>query len=219
MHKDALRHVIATVIAAVIAMGASFLLVIAGVREATQLVGTTMALVFGVYGPLFLWLSRWAFGGLEGDALRRRLSTSRERSTLVRILYLGGPKSWAFLIATIGLCSVLLLTTTSTDTGRLLVIASIVCVIGTWILLVAVFTVEYMRLWASEEALDFPGDHPLRFEDFLYASVQLSTTFSASDVTLVRTSARRLATVHSIIAFAYSTVIVAVFASLLIQAA
>ena len=55
--------------------------------------------------------------------------------------------------------------------------------------------------------------------DFVYLSVQLSTTFSSSDVQLVRGSVRGLAIVHSVVAFAYSTAIIAVFASLLISIA
>lgn len=222
LHGEAIRHTIAIVASSILISG-----LIATIAVATQgrmayadVLLVSMTLVFAVYGPIFLWLTHVAFGRLHGTALRQHLQRSKEQRRLVRLLFLGGPKSWASLIVLVGVASVLLLATGGARDSIWLVAACVACVVGTWVLLVAVFAAEYMRQWATDESLRFPGgDDDVRFADFVYVSVQLSTTFSASDVDLVATPARRLATVHSIVAFAYSTVIVAVFASLLISSA
>ena len=49
--------------------------------------------------------------------------------------------------------------------------------------------------------------------DFNYLAIQVSTTFSSSDVTIERTDARRVVSVHSLIAFAFNTIIVALLVS------
>lgn len=218
MHRDVVRHTVAIVLAALVASLLLVLLLLADrdIEYASSLL-VSVTLVFGVYGPIFLWLTQRAFGALDGDALRDRLRRSDEQRTLVRLLFLGGPKTWAATIVTVGVVSVVLLATGDAAESLLLLAACVLCVVGTWILLVAVFAVEYMRAWANDASMRFPGDADPTFSDFVYLSVQLSTTFSSSDVELVETSARRLATVRSIVAFAYSTVIVAVFASLLIS--
>lgn len=185
--------------------------------DSASAAGIWLTLLFGLYGPSFLWLTQVVFGRFNATQLRTSLRRSDERSPLIQLMLLGGPKSWATLIVIIGIVSVLLLATGGAQNSRWLLAACVLCVLGTWVLLVAVFAVEYMRSWANEDSLQFPGDDEATFADFLYLSVQLSTTFSSSDVELVKTSARRLATVHAIVAFAYSTVIIAVFASLVIS--
>jgi uncharacterized membrane protein len=220
LHRDLIRHTASIVAATLVATVLLVLLFLADeeVEYASSIV-VSFTLVFGVYGPIFLGLTHVAFGSLRGIALRDRLQRSDEQRRLVRLLFLGGPKTWATTIVTIGVVAVVLLATGDARQSLWLVGACVLCVVGTWVLLVAVFAVEYMRMWANESSLRFPGEDDPTFADFLYLSVQLSTTFSSSDVELVATPARRLATVHSIVAFAYSTVIVAVFASLLISTA
>jgi len=131
----------------------------------------------------------------------------------------GFERASAVLVILAGVYSVVLLTTGEARSNPLLVIVCVLGVAGTWVLMVAIFAVEYMRTWAKDDSLAFPGDEPRTFRDFLYLSVQQSTTFSSSDVQIVRGSARSLAMVHSVVAFAYSTAIIAVFASLLIAVA
>ena len=55
--------------------------------------------------------------------------------------------------------------------------------------------------------------------DFNYLAIQVSTTFSSSDVTIEHTAARRVVSVHSLIAFAFNTIIVALLVSVLVSVA
>lgn len=218
LQREAVRHTVASVIALAVAFG---LLVLAGVTTAdpdvtSRASSAVMSLLFGVYGPVFLVLSYLAFQGADGYQLRSLLARTDERRRAVRMLLLAGPKSWAMLVIVAGLVSVVVLAANDARQSLWLVGICVLGVIGTWVVMVAVFAVEYMRSWAEDDGIAFPGDEERSFRDFVYLAVQMSTTFSSSDVQLVRRSARSLATVHSVVAFAYSTAIIAVFASLLI---
>ena len=218
LYREVTRHTLASFAAGVIAVAA--LLVAQLITQAEiSLEGNSaiaLTLVFGAYGPAFLVLSHLAFRGLDGDRLRARLSRSDERSGFVRFVYLGGPKSWAATIVTVGVISVVLLATGGQNIDFWLILVCLLGVAGTWVLLVAIFAVEHMRLWAEQGGLEFPGEGERAFSDFVYLSIQLSTTFGSADVALTSRAARSLASVQSIVGFAYSTAIIAVFASLLI---
>jgi uncharacterized membrane protein len=221
-HREAVRHSIASAIA--VALGFAVLAAVRLVAGASfdESTATTafLAITFGLYGPIFLALTALAFRGLHGDRLRALLVRSDERSRLVRFFFLSGPKSWAAIVVFVGVASVVLLATGDLErSGIWLPAICVLGVAGTWVLMVAVFAVDYMRSWANDHSLTFPGTEERTLRDFLYLSVQLSTTFSSSDVQLVRGSVRSLAIIHSVLAFAYSTAIIAVFASLLISIA
>lgn len=219
LYREVTRHSVASLVAGVFASVAVAVHAAGGGR--LDHIGTTivaLTLVFGAYGPAFLWLSGLAFAGLSGDRLRARVRRSEERSRFVRWLYLGGPRSWALLIVLIGVVSVVVLATRG-DADLLVLASCVVGVVGTWVLLVAIFAIEHMRGWAERGGLAFPGEGSRGFADFVYLSVQLSTTFSSADVALETTDARRLATLQSVVAFAYNAVVIAVLASLLVSIA
>lgn len=112
-----------------------------------------VTLMFGLYGPIFLVLTLWTFRGVEGDVLRR----TDERRTWVRWLLLSSPVSWASTVMIIGIVSVILLTTGEGRSGAWIIAICLVGVAGSWVLMVAVMAVEYMRRWAADGSLAFPG--------------------------------------------------------------
>ncbi len=220
MHREVVRSTFATAIAFAL-MGVLFLVggALGIVVAPGDLSAVVLALTFGLYGPTFLALTWLSFRGHHGERLRALVTRSDERSRIVRWTLLAGPKSWAMTVIAAGIASVVLLTTSDAASKPWLVGVCIAGVAGTWIVMLAVFAVEYMRAWATSDSLVFPGVEERTFRDFLYLSIQQSTTFSSSDVQIVRGSARGLAMIHSVVAFAYSTAIIAVFASLLITIA
>lgn len=190
--------------------------------ESWSLTATVFLGFYGLYGPCYLLLTRWAFSGLHGEELRAQLRRTRWRSPLARSLLVGGPRMWAVTVVLVGIAGVLSTTLSDIYGGAewLVVVCGVLCVVGTWVLMLAVFAVEYMRLWADGAGIAFPSpDEELGFPDFVYLAVQVSTTFAGSDVTLTTSRARQLATAHSLVAFAYSTVIIAVLASVLVSGA
>lgn len=216
--RDAFRHALASTIAAAVTSLVLFVGQGTGLFDAgAAFTSLFITMLFGLYGPVFIFLTWWSFRDLHGEELRARLNRTDERSRLLRWLFLSSPASWASTVLIIGIISVVLLTVGDGSNNGWIILICIVGVAGSWVLMVAVMAVEYMRRWANDDSMTFPGTEARAFTDFVYLSVQLSTTFSSADVQLTRRGIRQLATLHSVLAFAYSTAIIAVFASLLIS--
>ncbi|MGM9474790.1 DUF1345 domain-containing protein [Pedobacter sp. GSP4] len=87
-----------------------------------------------------------------------------------------------------------------------------------WFLVHTTFTMRYAHLYYGDKkkekskdgsGLEFPGDDEPDFIDFAYFSFVLGMTFQVSDVEISDRTIRRLSLLHSLIAFVFNTVIVA----------
>jgi uncharacterized membrane protein len=88
-----------------------------------------------------------------------------------------------------------------------------------WFLVHTTFSMRYAHLYYGNRkkgdsgkygsGLDFPGDDKPDFIDFAYFSFVLGMTFQVSDVEISNRQIRRLSLLHSLIAFIFNTVIVA----------
>lgn len=96
---------------------------------------------------------------------------------------------------------------------------TIVSLIGvglSWILLHTMFTLRYAHLYFILDennqpagGLDFPKEANPDYIDFAYFSFTVGMTFQVSDVTTSSKTIRRFVLVHSLIAFVFNTLIVA----------
>lgn len=88
-----------------------------------------------------------------------------------------------------------------------------------WFLVHTTFSLRYAHLFYGDggkndevkhgSGLEFPGDEKPDFIDFAYFSFVLGMTFQVSDVEISSRKIRRLSLLHSLIAFIFNTVIVA----------
>lgn len=86
-----------------------------------------------------------------------------------------------------------------------------------WMVLHLSFTFRYAHLYYGDEkyvkharGLDFPGeDHPDYF-DFAYYSFTIGMTFQVSDVVIKSKGLRRLTLGHSLLAFLFNTILIAI---------
>ncbi|MBS0412346.1 MAG: DUF1345 domain-containing protein [Proteobacteria bacterium] len=92
-----------------------------------------------------------------------------------------------------------------------------------WMFVQVVFAQHYAHHYYMEheecagehrEGLEFPGDEPPDYWDFLHFAVIIGATAQTADVTIVSKSLRRVATVHSMISFAFNTAILALMINL-----
>lgn len=80
-----------------------------------------------------------------------------------------------------------------------------------WCLLQVGFAHAYQDVYGKAGGgLEFPGEEPPTFLSFLYFSFTVGTSFATSDVAVVSDRVRRLVLVHSIMAFLYNAIVVAV---------
>jgi Protein of unknown function (DUF1345) len=150
-------------------------------------------------------LARW----LSGSAPTGRLSK-------VQATFAGTgpniPAQWSFL----AIGSVVVLVFSPHLLKEPWVIALSAFVVATsWLVTMASYAVHYARVTATVGGLTFPGDEGVVFWDCVYLSTQVQTTFSSSDVTVEATLTRRIVTGHTLIAFAFNTVIIALLIAVL----
>lgn len=98
-----------------------------------------------------------------------------------------------------------------------LVTLSAALIVLSWVTLLLTFTVSYVCLDARRGwgQLGFPGEGERTTADYVYFAVTVSTTFGTSDVDVRTSRMRREVVAHSVVAFAFNTVIIALTLSLL----
>ncbi|WP_421942346.1 DUF1345 domain-containing protein [Pedobacter sp.] len=117
-----------------------------------------------------------------------------------------------------GLLAVILLLINN-DVSALDLIIAISGMFLSWFLVHTTFSMRYAHLYYGDRpksnsgkhgaGLEFPGDDEPDFIDFAYFSFVLGMTFQVSDVEISNRQIRRLSLLHSLIAFIFNTVIVA----------
>ncbi|HET7633445.1 MAG TPA: DUF1345 domain-containing protein [Burkholderiales bacterium] len=94
---------------------------------------------------------------------------------------------------------------------------SIVALVSSWLLIHTLFAFHYARRYyapdkrkqAHSGGLNFPGGRGPDYLDFVYYSFVVGMTSQVSDVSVTSRSMRRLTTVHSVLAFFFNIVILA----------
>ena len=99
------------------------------------------------------------------------------------------------------------------------VILSVMTIVGSWLLVHTIFTLEYAHSYyhlasdkdGSEESggLDFPEDRDPDYWDFLYFSFVIGMTSQVSDIQTTSRHMRRLALIHGVLSFFFNTSILA----------
>jgi uncharacterized membrane protein len=93
-----------------------------------------------------------------------------------------------------------------------------VTVVGSWLMVQMIFALHYAHEYygvdeddgaADAEGLRFPGVTAPDYWDFLHFSVVIGVACATADVEFTSKGLRQLGTIHSLVAFAFNTVIVA----------
>ena len=98
-------------------------------------------------------------------------------------------------------------------------ILALVTVAGTWLFLAVEFALAYASIFHRHghcHGLDFPGDEEAPdYLDFLYFSATISACAQTSDVTVNSRPMRRLVLIHTVLAFAFNTGVLALSINIL----
>lgn len=126
------------------------------------------------------------------------------------------------LIATLaGMFAVLLLIVAKKDGSSGVDYKTPIAVAGmllSWILIHTTFTIRYAHIFYGDSkndrsihagGLDFPNDEKPDYLDFAYFSFVLGMTFQVSDIEITSKRFRRLALLHGLISFGFSTIMIA----------
>jgi uncharacterized membrane protein len=92
---------------------------------------------------------------------------------------------------------------------------SVAVVMTSWLTTMLTYAVHYARVAATVGGLSFPGESAVVFWDCVYLATQVQTTFSSSDVSIESTLTRKIVTGHTLVAFGFNTVIIALLIAVL----
>ncbi len=103
------------------------------------------------------------------------------------------------------------------------VVTAFVTVSASWLTLQTVFALHYAHEYYARDTetghdqggLAFPGSEPPRQHDFLHFAVVIGVAAQTADIAFTSRTMRRLGTIHSLIAFAFNTLVLALTVNLL----
>ncbi|MFC5824675.1 DUF1345 domain-containing protein [Nonomuraea insulae] len=181
----------------------------------------TAFVIWSIYSIVYIGLVFGVFMRADADTLGQWLwAVPRPRTRAQRISGIingYGAIWWALSGGGVSIAAMIVLMTTGESTPPAIIWAGVVVLTASWAIIAVSFAVHYAREHALSGGLEFPGEAP-RFSDFLYLSLQLSTTFAGSDVVITTTRMRRFAALHGGIAFLFNTVIIAILVTVLLAA-
>ncbi|EWS79549.1 DUF1345 domain-containing protein [Brachybacterium phenoliresistens] len=186
-------------------------------------------LAWTTFTVLHLALTRIAYRGLDGEALRAQLAgdasgrrardsrADRLRHGLLDGWWRTEAPSWSVQVSVLSLAVVVWIIAVPVLHGSQLLLGwTLAMVGGSWADIAAMFAVHYARRDLAEGGLDFPGGQTRRFTDYAYFSLGVQATFGATDVAVTTSDMRRTVMVHTALAFVFNTVIIALIVSLLL---
>lgn len=221
--SDTRRGYLMLIVATPITLAVPFALVLLDAPvKASELAAATLFISWSFIGFFTSIVTILVFSGASHSELRRWMVATTPRDRKSRFIYLlngGGAAGWAITGSVIAVAAVLILSfTPQFRQSPVVVVAGIAVVVGSLFMTITAYAVRYARQYATAGGIEFPGDEQPRFSDFIYLAVQVSTTFSTSDVSLTESRARNLVTANSLVSFAFNTVIVALLVSVLVGA-
>jgi uncharacterized membrane protein len=185
---------------------------------------TDLVLVLGgwnLFVIIYVALTMRTFSVHDVDEFAARMRRRRDaRSVFVRRVTPGGDgPTFAIEAALVAFGVVLVLPhINAIELDDLVLIpVTISILLCSWALSVVSYALHYAQKDGDEPGLEFPGTRTHTFADYRYFSVAVATTFGATDVTITTPRMRRVVNVHTLLTFAYNTVIVAALASFLIH--
>lgn len=176
-------------------------------------------LVFWVlFSAVHVALTHRVFARMTPSELRRAAGAQRQvkRSWWRSLLGDVSAESWTIQGALVAAVGVLAIAQTDQFRGSVwMLLLGLAASAGSWTLMVFQFAIRYLRIDVGRAALEFDLLGEPRFQDYLTLSV-LTSTMSGSGVRCRTSTSWTAMRTHSLLAFAFNTVIVAMTVSLLV---
>jgi uncharacterized membrane protein len=177
------------------------------------------AYIFSATSSLAYFITTFAvFQNADADSLARWVAATAPTGRLSKLQaeFAGTGPTITVQWSGLAIVSVVVLALSPDLLRQPLVIALSAAVVTTaWLVTIASYAVHYARVTATVGGLTFPGDSGVVFWDCVYLATQVQTTFSSSDVTIETTLTRRIVSGHTLVAFAFNTIIIALLIAVL----
>ena len=163
-----------------------------------------MLLAFDAAALIFLSTVAWMFGHSSIATIRTRVADQ-------------DAGRWGVLWISVAVSAVAVVSLGvelhASHTGGFLQVAlAATSLVLSWCFLNTIFGLHYAHEYymrAKDKGLQFPGTEEPDYWDFMYFAFVLGMTFQVSDVSITRSSVRRVALAHGVIAFFFDVFILA----------
>jgi hypothetical protein len=174
---------------------------------------------FSAVSSLAYFITTFAiFHNVDSDSLARWVAATAPTGRLSRVQaeFAGTGPTISVQWSGVAIVSVVALALSPDLLKQPVLLALSAAVVTTsWLTTMLSYAVHYARVTATVGGLTFPGDDGLVFWDCVYLATQVQTTFSSSDVTVGSTLTRKIVTGHTLVAFAFNTIIIALLIAVL----
>ncbi|MGC1304585.1 MAG: DUF1345 domain-containing protein [Caulobacteraceae bacterium] len=185
-----------------------------GARDLGQLPGVS-GLIGWLCGAITYLVPTWCmFLGDDEERVRRRAGREDETQVVIMVVTLAA-------IAASLAAIVVALHEGKAKSAAISPVALAALAGGTlisgWLVLQSLFTLHYAHRYfgdrdgdgTADQGIDFPGDPPRTYRDFIYVAICIGATFQVSDFNITHAKFRNLITAHAALAFFFNTMVLA----------
>jgi uncharacterized membrane protein len=172
----------------------------------------SILLAFDIAAMAFLAMAAWMFSHSDKTSMKARAGSEDNGR-------------WGFLFSSIAVSAVVLIALgaelQASGKGDVLeIVLAATSLVLSWLFMNTMFALHYAHGFYAEReqkrnGLMFPNTREPDYWDFAYFAMVLGMTFQVSDVQITDSHLRRLALMHSVIAFFFNVVIVALSVNLI----
>ncbi len=172
----------------------------------------SLLLAFNIAVVIFLGATVTMFSRSNTQSIRRRARKEDEGY-------------WGFILSSAGVAIVVLVALaaelhTSKHTGSLQIALAVCSLILAWLFMNTIFALHYAHEFYGDSGsknvgLDFPGNIDPDYWDFVYFAFVIGMTFQVSDVEINSRAIRRVVLAHSMIAFFFNVIVIALSVNIL----
>ena len=198
-----------TLAAGAAGVAAGFGLRAAGVLPGASALGgwDVAALVYlGLIGPILLFDD-------EADVRHRAKQEDENRAVLMSLIL--GCVAFSFAAIIVALREAK--DQHAHESHALLVAGSVATLVLSWLVVQSLFTLHYAHRYFGDRdddgeingGIEFQGDKPATYRDFIYVAVCVGCCFQVSDFAITERRFRNLVTSHALISFSFNTLVLA----------
>lgn len=192
-----------------------------------------------IYLPLVVWtvfcvaylaLTVLVFNQLNSGPFHTAVAKPKKikRNPVSRALSMGGSLSWGLQGSLVAIVAVLVVSVRPpSEQSDGLKLLAVCCVVSSWLLVMVSQALAYARLGAEarageadvENPLTFRGTPAANFSDYLTLAATVSSSLAPQGVEISGRQARSVVRTHTVLAFIFNSVVLAVLVSMLIASA
>jgi uncharacterized membrane protein len=198
---------------------------VAAAHQLRLLPGLAALIGWNAASLAYLWPTLWMLWRDDEAKVRQRAAYEDEGSSMTQVIVLSA------VVASLG-AAVLALRESKAAAAHnpaappWALVFSISTLILGWIIVQTVFALRYAHRYfgdgnrdgVSDQGIKFPGDAPTTYQDFIYMAVCIGSSAQVSDFDITTSRMRRLVTMHSLLAFFFNTMILALGINILASA-